>query len=162
MHQLLQDSLALARYFGRPDYFFTVTTNPKWPEITAQLKPGQTPKDRSDIVTRVFREKLKMLVQHIKKKGVFGRHVAHVYTIEFQKRGLPHAHILIFVDDRSHLRTPEQVDAMICAEIPDPQTHRRLYNLVTTHMIHTSCGDQNPNAPCMKDAKCSKGYPKPF
>ena len=103
MHQLLQDSLALARYFGRPDYFLTVTTNPKWPEITAQLKPGQQPKDRSEIVTRVFREKLKMLVQHIKKKGVFGHHVAHVYTIEFQKRGLPHAHILIFVDDRRWL-----------------------------------------------------------
>jgi hypothetical protein len=42
MHQLLQDSLALARYFGRPDYFFTVTANPNWPEITAELKPDSS------------------------------------------------------------------------------------------------------------------------
>jgi hypothetical protein len=161
MHQLLQDSLALARYFGSPDYFLTVTINPNWPEIRAQLKPGQQPKDCLDIVVRVFCEKLKMLVQHIKKEGIYGCHVAHVYTIEFQKRGLPHAHILIFVDDSSHLRTPEQVDATICAEIPDPLTHKCLYDLVTTHMIHTPCGDENPTASCMKDGKCSKNYPRP-
>jgi hypothetical protein len=162
MHQPLQDSLALARYYGSPVYFHTVTTNPNWKEIRDELKPGQQPKDHPDLVVPVFCEKLKMLVQHIKKDSIFGHYVAHVYTIEFQKRGLPHAHILIFVDDRSRLCTPEQVNAMICAEIPDPLTHKHLYDFVTTHMIHTPCGDANPTALCMKDGKCSKCYPKPL
>jgi hypothetical protein len=162
MYQLFQDSLALARYFGRPDYFFTFTANPNWPEIQAQLKPGQKPLDRPDIIARVFREKKKLLIKLIKKTRVFGNHVAHVYTIEFQKRNLPHAHVLIFVDRASRLRTPEQVDSLICAEIPDPLTHPRLHKLVTSQMIHTPCGSQNPNAPCMKDGQCSKHYPKPF
>jgi hypothetical protein len=162
MHQLLQDSLALTRYFGHPDYFLTVTTNPKWSEITDQLKPGQQAKDRPDIVACVFHEKLKMLAHHIKKKSAFGYHVAHVYTVEFQKRGLLHAHILIFIHERHRLHTPEQVDAMICAEIPDPLAHPRLYALVTTHMIYSPCGDENPDAPCMKDGKCSKYYPRPL
>lgn len=40
-----------------------------------------------------------------------------VYTIEFQKRGLPHAHILFFGNQRPKIVF--QVDAIISAEIPD-------------------------------------------
>jgi hypothetical protein len=163
MHQLLQDSLALARYFGRPDYFLTVTANPNWPEIKAQVKPGMPSGERSDIITRVFREKLKILIKMItRKKGIFGKHVAHVYTIEFQKRNLPHAHILIFVDSADRIRTPEQVDSLIWAEIPDPQQYPRLHQIVTSSMIHGPCGAQNPKAPCMKDGVCSKKFPRLF
>ena len=60
------------------------------------------------------------------------------------------------------LHEPEMLDKVISAQIPDPETHERLHKLVTTHMVHKPCGAANPNAPCMKDGKCSKGYPKPF
>lgn len=35
------DTLALAREYGRPTFFITLTTNPSWPEIVSQLRPGQ-------------------------------------------------------------------------------------------------------------------------
>jgi hypothetical protein len=41
------------------------------------------------------------------KKGALGVSVAHVFTIEFQKRGLPHIHLIIFLHYDSKLKTPE-------------------------------------------------------
>ncbi|CAG8751599.1 9696_t:CDS:2, partial [Acaulospora morrowiae] len=38
--------------------------------------------------------KFQELKKDLFERGVFGRVIAHIYVIEFQKRGLPHAHIL--------------------------------------------------------------------
>jgi len=58
--------------------------------------------------------------------------------------------------------TPSLIDRFISAEIPYPNEDPLGYALVAEHMIHGPCGPLNPNAPCMKNGKCSKGYPKPF
>ena len=39
--------------------------------------------------------------------------------IEFQRRGLPHAHILIFFKDKDKYPEPSQIDKIISAEIPN-------------------------------------------
>ena len=62
----------------------------------------------------------------IVKKKIFGRTVTHVHTIEFQKRGLPHIHLLIWSEKEYKIRTPADVDSMISAEFPDPVTHPHL------------------------------------
>lgn len=85
-----------------------------------------------------------------------------MYTIEFQKRGLPHARILIFLHPLSKYPAPSDIDNIICAEIPDPITHPTLYHLVKSHMMHGPCGLSRPTSPCMKNRKCSKYYPKKF
>ncbi|GJT94743.1 DNA helicase [Tanacetum coccineum] len=44
-----------------------------------------------------------------------------LYTVEFQKQGLPHCHTLLWVDSESKIKSAEDVDQYISAELPDPR-----------------------------------------
>jgi hypothetical protein len=111
--QHFQDALAINHHFKGADLFMTVTADPNWPEIQAELLPGQTAADRPDLASCVFREKVAAILDDI-KKGALGVSVAHVFTIEFQKRGLPYMHLIIFLHHDSKLRTPEDIDSYLC------------------------------------------------
>ncbi|GFU94212.1 ATP-dependent DNA helicase [Trichonephila clavipes] len=80
-----------------------------------------------------------------------------MYSIEWQKRGLPHAHILVWLINKI---TPDQIDQIISAEIPDKHIDPNLFDVVTKNMIHVPCGAFNNNSPCMSDGKCTKLYPR--
>lgn len=113
-------------------------------------------------MARVFKLKLDDLLEDICKNHVLGTPTAIVHVIEFQKRGLPHAHILLILKADDKPDTAEKIDVSISAEIPDSVTHPRLHAIVTKHMVHGPCGENNLNSPCMIDGKCSKDFPKPF
>jgi hypothetical protein len=149
MGQLYQDAMARVRKFGKPDLFVTFTCNPKWKEITDALLSGQTAKDRRDLVTRVFNLKLDALVKDI-KDGVLGNVIVKIWVIEFQKRGLPHLHILLILDEVLKLRTSEDYDSMVSAEIPDPICHSKAYETVISCMVHGPCGLDFFNTQCME------------
>lgn len=102
------------------------------------------------------------IIDDIYKYGILGEAVAHVHTIEFQKRGLPHMHLLIFLKHPWRISTPAQVDSVVRAYWPDPVTEPMLFETIKRCMVHGPCGAANPSAPCMKDGKCTKGYPKTF
>ncbi|XP_058747146.1 uncharacterized protein LOC131620147 [Vicia villosa] len=148
---------------GFPDLFITFTCNPTWPEIIRALsETGLQPHHRPDIITKVFKIKFDELIADITKKHVLGKVLAFMYTIEFQKRGLPHTHILIFLHPQSKYPTPSDIDNIICAEIPDPVVHPRLYALVKSNMMHDPCGVARMTSAYMKNGKCSKYFPKKF
>ncbi|KAK7360203.1 hypothetical protein VNO77_02185 [Canavalia gladiata] len=67
-----------------------------------------------------------------------GAFVEHV-----NKRGLPHAHILVFLHSTSKYLTPDHIDSIIYAEIPDEKVELELRKIVETLMIHGPCGAQN-------------------
>ena len=156
MHECTQDALTYVRNYGRPDLFVTFTGNLKWEEIQQELRPGQTHTDRQDLLARVFRQKLITLMKIVAKSHVFGPTRCWMYSIEWQKRGLPHAHILIWLKDKIKA---DQIDSVISAELPDPQHDPRLYEIIVKNMIHGPCGSVNPASPCMKEGKCTKRYP---
>jgi hypothetical protein len=162
MGQICQDALAIGRYFKKPDLFITMTANPAWPEITRELRPFETASDRPDLVTRVFQLKKTALLNEIIKTEIFGPVTAHMHTVEFQKRGLPHMHCLFFLKSGHKITSAEDVDAVISAVWPDPKTQPALFEVVKRCMVHGPCGAVNPSAPCMRDGKCSKRFPKPF
>jgi hypothetical protein len=110
----------------------------------------------------VFKIKLKELINDIHKNQILGRTIAGIYVVEFQKRELLHAHILIFFTEDSKPHTVEDVDRMISAELPNLETNKLAHETVARCMMHGPCGVAFPNAPCMEEGKCKKQYPCKF
>ena len=79
-------------------------------------------------------------MKEIVKDGIFGNCKARVHVIEFQKRGTPHSHILIWRENFD--QTPSNIDNTISAEIPAPNSD--LHETVVKYMIHGPCGSLNP------------------
>uniref|UniRef100_A0A914VUG8 Helitron helicase-like domain-containing protein n=1 Tax=Plectus sambesii TaxID=2011161 RepID=A0A914VUG8_9BILA len=102
--------MSIVHAFGCPDHFITFTCNPRWAEISASLLPHQHAGDRPEVVSRVFHLKFAQFLDDIVRQQIFATVVADVHVIEFQKRGLPHAHILFILADRDKLRDADVID----------------------------------------------------
>jgi hypothetical protein len=161
-HNLYLDALALPRKFGKPDLFITMTANPQWREIQDAIPPGSHWKHHQDIVARVFYMKLKAMMDVIVKNKLFGEVLGFCYRIEWQARGMPHAHILIIL--KTKIESPRHIDSVVWAEIPCPVKYPILHAIVMQRMIHSPC-DMNTESPCRqktKDGQCRRHFPKEF
>ncbi len=67
-------------------------------------------------------------------------------------------HLLIFLDPEDKIRSPADADSVSCAQIPDPETHPILHEIVTKCMVHGPC-DHHCKGP---DGHCTKNFPKEF
>ena len=152
MWNLLQNACTLSIRKGKATFFDTMTCNPKWPEITRCLRPGQSALDRPDVVARVFKQKLLDVLRKINTGRWHTRWIPRtdadgvamtchetgetqlesvsvvwrVHVIEYQMRGYPHAHIVYRAEGRRG-RQPalaEEIDRVVSARFPtkDPTT----------------------------------------
>lgn len=156
-HQKYQDAMSIVQRYGKPDLFITMTCNTKWPEIQKHLFANQTAYDRPDLVARVFHHKKEQFLEKVLKGQVFGKVVAHVHVVEFQKRGLPHMHLLLILDKKDKPKIAKDYDKFVLSEIPDKDKYPRLFKSVISHMIHW----HTPMC-SKKQNECSKYYPKDF
>ena len=145
------DALGIVARVGRPHFFCTVTCNPKWPEI---LELGDNPVS----YVRVFHRKLRAILKDFREgKHLPARAQFLIHSIEFQKRGLPHAHIAIRcckdIQD-------EDYKNYIFAQLPG-LNQPELRELVLRHMIHGPC--EGTRFQCRADNPrfCSKNFPQP-
>ncbi|KAG7429200.1 ATP-dependent DNA helicase pif1 [Fusarium oxysporum f. sp. raphani] len=150
------DALALARRFGKPTFFITMTTNPGWPDIVSALRSGQHFTDAPTVACSAFH----MRLQHLKAviKHHFGRLIYAITVVEFQKRGLPHAHMLIKVSPEP---TIDALDAIISAELPRSPADAALRASVLRTNIHSRNHLNGPSY-CNRDGRCRFGFPHPL
>ena len=143
--------MSLVQKFGKPNLFITMSCNLGWEEIQNELLPAQTAQDHPDLLARVFKLKFEELKDDTVVKGVLERVIVYVQVFEFQKRGLPHAYMLIIFDEDDKLCNPEDYNQVVKAKIPCKEEQPQLHKAVLKHMIHGPCRIQNPRSPCMKN-----------
>jgi hypothetical protein len=173
------DAVALPRRFGKPDLFITVTANPQWAEIQTAIPAGSHWSHHPDIVARVFDLKLRAMIDLIINKKLFGevrvelcmanvissmmQVLAYVFRIEWQARGMPHAHCLFILKEK--LLAARHIDAVVWAEIPCPRKYPILHAIVCKRMIHDPC-DVDLDKPCLHKVGslgvCYRRFPKQF
>lgn len=161
----IADSLAIAAQHGAPKLFITMTCNSNWPEIQCMLRPGQTYADIPLVVARVFKRKLTLLLKTLRSmfSNIAGVEYL-IYSVEFQKRGLPHAHILIKF--KADLTNPVDIDSVISAEMPDDPDDAELVRRFMLHN-HPSPDSGRINSYCQRKNSdstysCRFGYPQPL
>ena len=167
----IADSLTIAATHGPPTFFVTFTCNGDWPEIRECLRPGQRYTDIPVVVCRVFKQKLSRLMSIF--RTMFPNAGGLLYSIqrvEFQKRGLPHAHILLKYS--SECITPDDIDNVVSARIPEAANDAEIVRRFMLHTAHDSNvinnippSPENPLKYCEKWKNgarvCRFGYPKP-
>lgn len=145
---------------GPPKFFVTITFNPKWNEVVA-LNPKNTDLiHNSPLIARIFNQRKKCFLDYIKTSRIFGNINGLLWRVEYQQRGYPHCHILIWSDfDTDDVL---KIDKLLTCRLPlrDPyedanddwQILGDLSKKYMTHKCTSRCKDEFGN--------CTYGYPK--
>lgn len=101
LSHLARNALTIVSEHGKPTFFITITCNANWPEIQERLLEGNSAFDVPTVVCMVFHQRLKAFLHNLRHGKYFGkqyklRYIMHV--IEYQHRGLPHAHVSVKFD----------------------------------------------------------------
>jgi hypothetical protein len=184
LRSLAIDAMTIVSELGESTAFVTVTFNPNWPELKDRLLDGQKIYDRPDVACLVFKARLSALNHNIRHGKYFGgaKTEYFLYVIEYQFRGLPHAHI-VFRLHNAPSTTDEKlnfIDQHISAKYPNPfhelnddelqlltndqfdkyqkekDNHTRYCELIDNYMTH-SCSTA-VNGCQDKNGLCKRGY----
>lgn len=166
----LNELVAQIRLLGPPTYFVTFSCNDlHWPDMKKALliadgRPNEDPQSLDALATQVVVEKypaivsrhfmirVSALMKFIRRNTeIFGGQVEDFWwRIEFQNRGSPHLHMVLWIKDHPSFDTPEgiqQLDRVCTCEMPDEGSEN--YELVKGCQIHRhtwTCRKKDPTS----------------
>lgn len=107
---------------GSSIYTFRISiVNPNMITIVNQLDRSQQAQDRPDIIAHVFYVTFREVVHDLSRLQYQGFDISYIYSIEFQKRGLPHAHLTLMIAHTNRL--PNQVAFRPPFQIETEESH---------------------------------------
>ncbi|XP_066288772.1 uncharacterized protein [Branchiostoma lanceolatum] len=178
----LNELYAMIRQIGIPTWFVTFSAaDLRWPEVLEAIRQdrGTVPvseltwEERCDILksnpvtaARMFDHRVKLLFKHLiqSQSQPIGEVVETFSRTEFQARGSPHIHCLLWVKDAPKLNVNSEeeicafVDRYVCSQLPDSEADKELFDIVSQVQTHR----KGHTASCKKGGKvCRFGFPKP-
>uniref|UniRef100_A0A8C5FK64 ATP-dependent DNA helicase n=2 Tax=Gadus morhua TaxID=8049 RepID=A0A8C5FK64_GADMO len=181
--QTTKDLFAMIRQCGTPTFFCTFSAaEMRWKEIITAIKTQQGEQVnfdeldwsskcdilRSNPVTtmRMFDKRVEALFRDLIMSPAqpIGKVVDYFYRLEFQHRGSPHIHCLIWIEgapvfeEDSDKTVCDFISKYITAEMPDPNTQPELHKKVSGVQMHSKTHSKT----CIKylGANCRFGFPK--
>ena len=159
---MLYDVLAMVKQLGMPSYFMTLScADLRWDEliiIIRRLRGENISREELDnlsyfdkcedlnsnpvLVARHFQYRVENFFKEIVINGQLGKIVYYAIRVEFQDRGSPHVHCLLWTNDAPKLNADtkqqyiQHVDNAMSANIPDAD-NPTLRKLVKTYQIHS-------------------------
>ena len=182
----LFDTLAMLRTFGTPTWFISLSPAEfLWPEFIQAvgkrmrrnwsedeistmewINKAEYFRNNSVPVNQMFENRIESFFSDflLNKANPLGEITEHIEKIEFQVRGSPHAHCLLWVKDapRVDVNTEEEVcdfvDKYICGKIPsESEENEELRSLVMKLQTHR-------HSPCCRkhvNGRCRFNFPRP-
>ncbi|KAG5666753.1 hypothetical protein PVAND_014765 [Polypedilum vanderplanki] len=175
---------AMIRNIGPPTWFITLSCNDlHWHDIIkafliADSRPNEDPSQINIaeaqrliekypvILSRHFSRRVKAFMKYIKKNAsvLGGPVIDNWWRIEFQKRGSPHLHLVVWIENAPSFETPEGIaliDKVVSCHYPSEQEDPKLHDLVKknqrhqhTHTCHKNnsqnCRFAFPRQPCQQ------------
>ncbi|XP_072042907.1 uncharacterized protein [Amphiura filiformis] len=181
-----KDLFAMIRQLGIPTFFVTFSAaDRRWieisnaililegkPPMTAEQHKNMTWDDHVNIImsnpaaaAKMFQQRVHIFIKNVirSKANPIGKVEDFYYRTEFQQRGWPHVHMVVWVKDApqfdkdSDAKVTEFVDKYISCELP-PESDTELHEIVTSVQVHT----KNHTKSCRKTGKvCRFNFPKP-
>ena len=171
----------MIRKFGSPTFFLTFScAEYESPDMTKFLfevndvppsyNIGKLCTEDPVSVSRKFSLRFHAFFQTVISKGQVLGKVSHFYwKKEYQSRGAPHYHALVWIEDAPVIGVdpPEKVlawiDDRISCQIPDDQLSPELHQLVTRFQLHKCSNYCKRRRRCGKTfiTRCRFGFPRP-
>ena len=161
--KFLSEVLAMVKQLGLPTFFMTLScADLRWNELIAiisKLKCESLSEEQINnmsyfercsylnlnpvLLARHFQYRVEVFFKEIIVDGPLGKVTYYAIRVEFQVRGSPHIHSLLWVLNAPVLSEDNIdeyvrfVDAVIKAYVPDINENPELHKLVTTYQIHS-------------------------
>ncbi|XP_027146424.1 uncharacterized protein LOC109138373 isoform X2 [Larimichthys crocea] len=179
----LKDLNAMVRQLGKPTFFLTFSAaEMRWPEVIEAVKAQQGEQVdfsqldwnakcdilRSNPVTvmRLFEKRVDALMTDLilSPAQPIGEVEDYFYRVEFQARGSPHIHLLVWIKDAPEFGDLQDdsvvikfIDQYITCQMPDPNADPELHKIVSEVQLHS----RNHSKSCKKgNVMCRFGFPK--